>query len=128
MRPDFCFASDGLRQTSCRQGIPQLRQGLWLTESWGRPYSCDSYRLSRPMESAILPPENLDRLVKLLSYPGSEQLRDRHLYAIQGLCKQNSNGFAVRDLSKVQTVLEVTIKLLGNGCIEYATPLCDIIK
>jgi hypothetical protein len=80
------------------------------------------------MTETLLASDELDKLVKLLTYQGSEQLQHRHVCGIERLCKVNSQGFAIRDLSRVQQVLELTLKLISSGQAQYTEHVCSVIR
>ena len=80
------------------------------------------------MAETLLAVDELDKLAKLLLHQGSESLVHRHICGIERLCKSNSQGFAIRDLPKVQQVLGITLKLIASGQGHYTDHVCSIIR
>ncbi|KAG2443045.1 hypothetical protein HYH02_009460 [Chlamydomonas schloesseri] len=73
------------------------------------------------------PTVELEKLIALFTGPNSADLYDRHGAAIQRLCKNNASGFAIRDLPKVQQVLELSLALLKRGSAGFTEPLCELV-
>ena len=72
---------------------------------------------------------DFERVLALFLGPHSQELYERHISAIERLCKATAtSGFAIKDLPKVQQILELTLKLLGNGMQEFLEPVVDLIK
>jgi hypothetical protein len=74
------------------------------------------------------PGAELDNVIKLFTGPNSAALHERHVAAVNRLCKNNVNGFAIRDLPKVQQVLELTLQLLLEGLDLFLLPACEIVR
>ncbi|GLC35790.1 hypothetical protein PLESTB_000494500 [Pleodorina starrii] len=74
------------------------------------------------------PAVDLDKVIALFTGPNSADLYDRHIAAINRLCRSNPNGFAIRDLPKVQQVLELSIALLQRGSTLFLEPLCELVS
>lgn len=75
------------------------------------------------------PAPDLDRLLALFNSNNSAQLYERHLAAIERLCKAYaSTGFAIRDLPKVQQILELTLALLSAGNTDFLQPAEELIR
>ena len=72
-------------------------------------------------ESAASP--SIDQVVKLLVGPDSRDLVVRHTHAINQLCARNADGFYVRELSKLRTIMEVTINAVKQGQIDFEAPM-----
>jgi hypothetical protein len=72
-------------------------------------------------------PVDLDKVILLFEQPNSRDLHERHVAAIGRLCKTNSMGFAIRDLPKVQQILELSLALLKRGIGGFLEPLCELI-
>lgn len=73
---------------------------------------------------------DLEKVIALFQGPNSSDLYERHCTAIQRLCKEASSqgGFAIRDLPRVQQVLELTLKLLSSGVGDFLQPAVDLLK
>ncbi|GLI68965.1 hypothetical protein VaNZ11_013493 [Volvox africanus] len=71
---------------------------------------------------------DLDKVIALFTGPNSADLHERHVAAINRLCRSNPNGFAIRDLPKVQQVLELSVALLRRGIALFLEPLCDLVS
>lgn len=69
----------------------------------------------------------LDRVIALFRGPNSADLHDRHVAAMLKLASSNPQGFAIRDLPKVQSILELSIELLRHGVAAFVEPLCHLI-
>lgn len=69
----------------------------------------------------------LEKLIALFTGPNSADLYDRHVAAMQRLCRNNAAGFAIRDLPKVQQVLELSVALLKRGSTGFVEPLCELV-
>ncbi|GFH17977.1 uncharacterized protein HaLaN_14707, partial [Haematococcus lacustris] len=65
---------------------------------------------------------NLDKVIALLTGRNSQELEARHLAAIDKLCASSKDGFAIRDLPKVQQILEITVQLLLKGNARFLQP------
>lgn len=71
---------------------------------------------------------DFDKIIQLFTGPNSSDLYERHVSAVERLCKSSSSGFAIRDLPKVQQVLELTLQLLKRGLQEFLAPATSLIK
>mgnify|MGYP006283385623 CR=1 FL=1 len=70
---------------------------------------------------------DLDKVIQQFTGPNSEDLYERHLAAIERLCKNNV-GFPIRDLPKVQQILEIALRLLLKGNAGFLQPAVDLIR
>jgi hypothetical protein len=70
---------------------------------------------------------DLDKVIALLTGPNSKALHDRHLSAVERLCSQSTN-FAIRDLPKVQQILEITLRLLLKGIPGFLQPAVGLLR
>ncbi|KXZ56694.1 hypothetical protein GPECTOR_1g625 [Gonium pectorale] len=70
---------------------------------------------------------DLDKVIALFTGPNSADLFERHVAAISRLCHSNSAGFAIRDLPKVQQVLELSLALLKRGSGGFEEALCELV-
>ena len=67
---------------------------------------------------------NYDKVISLFTSRHSSELYDRHVAAIHRMCRSATNGFAIRELPKVEQVLIFTLELLrktANSEIADAT-------
>ncbi len=71
---------------------------------------------------------DVDKIVKLFEGPNSQDLHERHVAAIERLCKSSAGGFAIRDLPKIQQVLEVTFRLIQQGLLQFVEPVHQLIR
>ena len=71
---------------------------------------------------------DIDRVLKLFSGPNSAEMYERHVSAVERLCRNNIGGFAIRDLPKVQQLLQLTLQLLGKGIDGFLQPAIDLLK
>ena len=55
-----------------------------------------------------------DKVISLFTSRHSSELYDRHVAAIHRMCRSAANGFAIRELPKVEQVLVFTLELLGK--------------
>ncbi|GMH36298.1 hypothetical protein BSKO_04166 [Bryopsis sp. KO-2023] len=69
---------------------------------------------------------DIDKVLDLFTEPLSADMHDRHAIAIDRLCRNNSNGFAIRDLPSVQQVLELSLALARDGKEEFIGPVCRL--
>lgn len=69
----------------------------------------------------------LHRLVALLEHFNSCALHERHLAALRQLGARSEAGFAVRDLPKLQRVLEAVYALAAHD-EAFVTPACAVIR
>ncbi|GFR41272.1 hypothetical protein Agub_g1947 [Astrephomene gubernaculifera] len=74
------------------------------------------------------PGVELDKVIALFTGPNSADLYERHVAAINRLCRSNSGGFAIRDLPKVQKVLELSLALLKRGTPGFVDSLCELVS
>ncbi|GIL72923.1 hypothetical protein Vretifemale_3064 [Volvox reticuliferus] len=74
------------------------------------------------------PVVDLDKVIALFTGPNSADLHERHVAAINRLCRSNPNGFAIRDLPKVQQVLQLSVALLRRGIALFLDPVCDLVS
>lgn len=77
--------------------------------------------------TATLAAADMDKLIALFTGPNSHDLHDRHVAAILKLCKGNQQGFAIRDLPKVQQILELSVALLRYGNDTFLEPVCELV-
>lgn len=70
---------------------------------------------------------DLDKVLSLFRGPNSAALHERHIATIEKLCA-SSEGFALRDLGKVQQVLELTLELLKGGSSGFLQPACKLVR
>ena len=77
--------------------------------------------------TATLAAADMDKLIALFNGPNSHDLHDRHVAAILKLCKGNQQGFAIRDLPKVQQILELSVALLRCGNDTFLEPVCELV-
>jgi len=70
----------------------------------------------------------LDKVIALFTGKNSQELYERHLAAIERLCQSNATGFAIKDLPKVQQILEITLRLLLKGVPGFLQPAVGLIK
>lgn len=68
---------------------------------------------------------DLDKVIALFTGRNSEQLYDRHISAIERIC---GNAIAIRDLPKVQQILEITLKLLHKGVPGFLQPAVSLLR
>eukprot|EP00879_Flechtneria_rotunda_P015714 GHRR01016436.1.p1 GENE.GHRR01016436.1~~GHRR01016436.1.p1 ORF type:complete len:560 (+),score=213.16 GHRR01016436.1:608-2287(+) len=71
---------------------------------------------------------DLDKVVKLLLTQQIPELQERHLAAIDNLCKNNAAGFTVRDLPRVAQILQITLQLISKGATQFVGPICSLIR
>ncbi|KAL6758369.1 flagellar associated protein [Haematococcus lacustris] len=71
---------------------------------------------------------NLDKVIALLTGRNSQELEARHLAAIDKLCASSKDGFAIRDLPKVQQILEITVQLLLKGNARFLQPAISLVR
>jgi len=71
---------------------------------------------------------DLERVIALFTGKNSEDLYERHLAAIERLCQSNATGFAIKDLPKVQQILEITLRLLLKGVPGFLQPAVGLLK
>lgn len=72
---------------------------------------------------------DLDRVLALFNGPNSNELYERHYAAVEKLNKTSAQtGFAIRDLGKVQQILELTLKLIQSGSTEFLQPAEELIR
>ncbi|EFJ42961.1 hypothetical protein VOLCADRAFT_96890 [Volvox carteri f. nagariensis] len=74
------------------------------------------------------PAVDLDKVIALFTGPNSADLHERHVAAINRLCRSNQNGFTIRDLPKVQQVLELSVALLKRGIGLFLEPVCELVS
>ncbi|KAF5830681.1 hypothetical protein DUNSADRAFT_14196 [Dunaliella salina] len=71
---------------------------------------------------------DLDKVITLFTSKNSQELYERHLAAIERLCHSNATGFAIKDLPKVQQILEITLGLLLKGVPGFLQPAVGLIR
>jgi hypothetical protein len=72
---------------------------------------------------------DLDQLIKLFKGPNSASLHERHCASIEKLCRSNADGFALKDLPKVQELLELTFGLVAHaGVASMLEPACTLLR
>ncbi|MEW5303624.1 MAG: hypothetical protein WDW36_006297 [Sanguina aurantia] len=71
---------------------------------------------------------DMEKIIRLLTGPNSAELYDRHLVAINKLLQNSRTGFSIRDLPKVQTILEITLRLLATGVDMLLQPSLDLLQ
>ena len=86
------------------------------------------------MEREASDPENtlhdgvtVEQVVRLLTGPNSEDLAVRHVVSINKFCASNAQGFYVRDLGKLCTILDVTVQSIKQGQATFEAPLQQIL-
>ena len=76
------------------------------------------------MESTM----EMDRLLTLFRGPNSAELYERHIAALDKLCRTNAAGLAIRDLPKVQQIMELTLELVRSGIADFLQPTIALLK
>jgi hypothetical protein len=71
---------------------------------------------------------DLDAVIALFQGPNSATLHERHIASVEKLCRQNAEGIAIRDLPKMQHVLQLTLQLLSSGKAEFLQTAVDLLK
>ncbi|KAI4889474.1 hypothetical protein NFI96_015244 [Prochilodus magdalenae] len=69
---------------------------------------------------------DLSRVIHLLEDPVSSSLKDRHVFALKKVVKRCQNGFLLRDLANVFTILNFCAEKAKEHP-EYAPVLCDLL-
>ncbi len=71
----------------------------------------------------------IEKVLKLFTGANSQQLYDRHMSALDRLCKANASGFAIKDLPQIQQLLELTLGLISvKGMADFVQPAVTLIK
>lgn len=86
--------------------------------------TCTGRTGSPPNAAAV----DLEKLISLFEGPNSADLYERHVAAVQKLCRSNASGFAIRDLRKVQQVLELSLALLKRGQDCFLEAVCELVR
>jgi hypothetical protein len=69
----------------------------------------------------------VDHVVQLLTDPSSKDLAARHAAALKNLCRTNWEGFYIRDLGKVSTLLDLTVLSVSRGQTSFQEPLSMLL-
>jgi hypothetical protein len=80
------------------------------------------------MEVQPAPAPSVDQVVKLLVGPNSSELVQRHTHAISHLCCSSKDGFYMRDLEKVRTIMHVTIVAIQQAQSSFEEPMCSVLR
>lgn len=73
-------------------------------------------------------PVPVDTVLKLLTGPDSKALAARHIAAIEALSRKNAAGFYMSDLEHVCSVIDVTIKAIKRGELQFVSALCLLLR
>jgi len=74
------------------------------------------------------PEITIDRVVDLLTGPCSADLQARHVVTIEQLCRTNAEGFAIRDLQKINKILTITTMAVSKGESTFEASLCLLLR
>lgn len=69
-----------------------------------------------------------DDVVALLTGPNSQQLAVRHVSALKTLCSKHKDGFFIRDLPRISTLLDFTASAVKQGQATFEAPLGLLLK
>lgn len=69
-----------------------------------------------------------DDVVALLTGPNSQQLAMRHVSALTKLCSRYDDGFYIRDLPRISTLLDFTATAVKQGQTALEVPLSLLLK
>lgn len=70
----------------------------------------------------------LNKVVKLFTGPNSKDLHARHIAALDKICQAGDVGAAIRDLPKIEKILQVTFELIQNGLTIFEEPVMNVIR
>lgn len=56
-----------------------------------------------------------DKVINLFTHRHSSELYDRHVAAIHRMCRSAADGFAIRELPKIEQILKFTLELLRSS-------------
>lgn len=75
-------------------------------------------------------PISIDACIEILLGPNASELQERHLNALHRLCFTNKDGFVIRELPKVQSIIEITLGLLERavGKEEFSDALAELLR
>lgn len=79
------------------------------------------------LESVNTSSYDMEKIIRLLTGPNSAELYERHSIAINKLLQNSAGGFAIRDLPKVQNILEISLRLLATGVEVLLQPSLDLL-
>ncbi|PVD30636.1 hypothetical protein C0Q70_09909 [Pomacea canaliculata] len=79
------------------------------------------------LQGSKLQPLNLKRVIKLLTDPHSMMLYDRHVNALQRICRHYQKGIPMKELVQVFKILNVCADRMDSQIL-YEQPVVDILK
>eukprot|EP00899_Mesostigma_viride_P002503 jgi/Mesvir1/12253/Mv00470-RA.2 len=72
---------------------------------------------------------NYDKIVALFMNPHATELHQRHIAAVERICRENDDGFPIRDLPYMDKVVSHMLQFVKEGKAEiYAPPLCRMLR
>jgi len=104
-------------------------EGIVADLAFPQSLSSKSSDLTRWSASLKMEGDELDRTLHLfLTHAYDAELHVRHTAALDKLCK-GGNGFAVRDLPRVNEILDCTLDLvLSQHAATFLGPACSLIR
>ncbi|CAG9463471.1 unnamed protein product [Pedinophyceae sp. YPF-701] len=91
--------------------------------------SGEEVEMSEEVSGTVYSDMGVDRVIDLFTSELSSELRDRHAAAIRRLCRSYPEGIAIRDLPKVDHLMDITIRLVvEEGDEELGEPLCAMLQ
>lgn len=73
-------------------------------------------------------PVPLDTVLQLLTGPDSKVLALRHIAALEALARKNSAGFYMSDLERVCSIMDVTIRAIKQGELQFVSAMCLLLR
>lgn len=70
----------------------------------------------------------LDTVLELLTGPDSNALASRHIAALEALSRKNSAGFYMSDLEQVCSIMDVTIRAIKHGELQFVSAMCLLLR
>jgi hypothetical protein len=78
--------------------------------------------------STYTPPVPLDTVLHLLTSPESEALVLRHIAALEAVARKNSAGFHFSDVELACSIMDVTIRAIKQGKLQFVSALCLMLR
>jgi hypothetical protein len=78
--------------------------------------------------STCTPSVPLDTVLQLLTATDSKTLVLRHIAALEAVARKNSAGFYLSDLELVCSIMDVTIRAIKRGELQFVSALCLMLR